>query len=204
MKLGLFLISAVSAASVTVSAFVTPQISVRPSVTLSMSEEEESEDKNMGAQSISGLTSGVKTIFTSEEIDAILPHRYPFALVDKVVEYTPGKSAVGIKTVTKNEPHFTGHFPERAIMPGVLQVEALAQLAGIVSLNMEGAEPGALFFFAGVNGVRWKRPVVPGDVLVMEVEMKRFKAGIAKATGTAYVDGQVAVQVKEMTFALAK
>lgn len=91
-------------------------------------------------------------------------------------------------------------------MPGVLQVEALAQLAGIVSLQMEGAAPGAVFFFAGVNGVKWKKPVVPGDTLVMEVEITAWKAkfGLAKATGKAYVDGNLVVEVGEMTFALAK
>lgn len=159
-----------------------------------------------GSHAISSLTSGVKTIFSSEDIAKILPHRYPFLLVDKVVEYEAGKRAVGIKSVTLNEPHFTGHFPDRPIMPGVLQVEALAQLAGIVCLQMEGAEPGAVFFFAGVDGVKWKRPVVPGDTLVMEVEIKmwRAKMGIAKATGKAYVDGELAVEVQGMTFALAK
>ena len=87
-----------------------------------------------------------------------------------------------------------------------MQIEALAQLAGIVCLQMEGAEPGAVFFFAAVDGVKWKRPVVPGDVLVMEVEIKSWKAkfGIAKASGKGYVDGQLAVDVGSMTFALAK
>ena len=91
-------------------------------------------------------------------------------------------------------------------MPGVLQVEALAQLAGVVCLQMEGAEPGAVFFFAGVDGVKWKRPVVPGDTLVMEVEITKWRAkfGIAKAKGRAYVDGELAVELEEMTFALAK
>ena len=91
-------------------------------------------------------------------------------------------------------------------MPGVLQVEALAQLAGIVCLQMEGAEPGSVFFFAGVDGVKWKKPVVPGDVLVLEVEITKWRAkfGIAKATGRGYVDGEMAVEVGEMTFALAK
>ena len=113
---------------------------------------------------------------------------------------------MGVKSVTLNEPQFTGHFPDRPIMPGVLQVEALAQLAGIVCLQMDGAEPGSVFFFAGADGVKWKRPVVPGDTLVMEVEITKWKAkfGIAKATGKAYVDGVLAVEVKEMTFALAK
>mmetsp|Transcript_2362 Transcript_2362/g.3011 ORF Transcript_2362/g.3011 Transcript_2362/m.3011 type:complete len:223 (+) Transcript_2362:2-670(+) len=158
------------------------------------------------AAEISALTSSVKTIFSLEDINGILPHRYPFLLVDKVVEYEQGKRAVGIKGVTLNEPHFTGHFPNRPIMPGVLQVEALAQLAGIVCLQMEGAEPGAVFFFAGVDGVKWKKPVVPGDTLVMEVEIKKWnkRFGIASATGRAYVDGELAVELDEMKFALAK
>mmetsp|Transcript_8087 Transcript_8087/g.13024 ORF Transcript_8087/g.13024 Transcript_8087/m.13024 type:complete len:210 (+) Transcript_8087:55-684(+) len=158
------------------------------------------------AQEISALTSSVKTIFSLEDIAKVLPHRYPFLLVDKVVEYEMGKSAVGIKSVTLNEPHFTGHFPDRPIMPGVLQVEALAQLAGIICLQMEGAEPGTVFFFAGVDGVKWKKPVVPGDTLVMEVEIKKWnkRFGIATATGRAYVDGEMVVEVGEMKFALAK
>lgn len=165
-----------------------------------------SESNYQGSQVISAMTAPLKTVFTSEDISKVLPHRYPFLLVDKVVEYEAGKRAVGIKQVTVNEPHFTGHFPDRPIMPGVLQVEALAQLAGIVCLQMEGAQPGAVFFFAGVDGVKWKRPVVPGDTLVMEVEIKmwRAKMGIAKATGKAYVDGNLAVEVESMTFALAK
>lgn len=91
-------------------------------------------------------------------------------------------------------------------MPGVLQVEALAQLAGIVCLQMEGAAPGAVFFFAGVDGVKWKKPVVPGDTLVMEVEINKWNAkfGLAKASGKAYVNGEVVVEVGQMTFALAK
>jgi len=168
--------------------------------------EDKEDNAPSGAQAISALTSGVKTIFSLEDIAKILPHRYPFLLVDKVVEYEEGKRAVGIKSVTLNEPHFTGHFPDRPIMPGVLQVEALAQLAGIVCLQMEGAEPGAVFFFAGVDGVKWKKPVVPGDTLVMEVEIKKWnkRFGIATAEGRAYVDGEVAVEVDEMKFALAK
>lgn len=91
-------------------------------------------------------------------------------------------------------------------MPGVLQVEALAQLAGIVCLQMEGAAPGAVFFFAGVDDVKWKKPVVPGDTLVMEVEIKKWNAkfGLAKASGKSYVNGELVVDVGSMTFALAK
>jgi len=187
----------VAASLVTTTAFTTPATGgslARTSTSLS------------GAQDISGLTSELETIFTSEEIDKILPHRYPFALVDKVIEYEAGESAVAVKCVTKNEEFFQGHFPDRKVMPGVLQVEALAQLAGIVCLQMEGAEPGALFFFAGVDDVKWKQPVVPGDTLVMEVKIKKWnkKFGIAQAEGAAYVDGKQVISVGTMKFALAK
>lgn len=110
------------------------------------------------AQAISALTASVETVFPLEDIAATLPHRYPFALVDKIVEYEPGKRAVGIKQITNNEPQFTGHFPDRPIMPGVLMVEALAQLTGIVCLKLpenevkEGEDP-PIFFFAGIDGV---------------------------------------------------
>ncbi|GMI25857.1 hypothetical protein TrCOL_g9365 [Triparma columacea] len=160
----------------------------------------------LSASEFSSLTAGVDTIFGIEDIERILPHRYPFALVDKVISYEPGKRAVGIKSVTLNEPQFTGHFPGRPIMPGVMQIEAMAQLAGIICLQMDGASPGSVFFFAGVDGVKWKKPVVPGDCLVMEVEITNWKAkfGIAKAKGKAYVDGKVALEIGSMTFALAK
>jgi 3-hydroxyacyl-[acyl-carrier-protein] dehydratase len=160
----------------------------------------------VGAEAVSAKTSDVETVFTLEEVQKILSHRYPFALVDKVIEYEAGTRAVGVKQVTFNEPQFGGHFPDRPIMPGVMQVEALAQLAGIVCLQMEGAAPGSVFFFAAVDGVKWKKPVVPGDTLVMEVEITKWvaKFGLAKASGKAYVDGKLAVEVKEMTFALAK
>jgi 3-hydroxyacyl-[acyl-carrier-protein] dehydratase len=157
-----------------------------------------------GGQDISALTSEVTTIFDSEEIARTLPHRYPFLLVDKVVEYEENKRAVGIKSVTLNEPHFTGHFPDRPIMPGVLQVEALAQLAGIIGLKGAGAESGAIFFFAGADKIKWKKPVVPGDTLVMEVELLKNKRGIVKAKGEAYVDGELAISVGSMTFFLQK
>ena len=164
------------------------------------------EDEEMSAEAISSLTKDVKTVLTVEEVDATLPHRYPFALVDKVIYLEPGKKAIGVKSVTKNEEFFQGHFPGQPVMPGVLQVEALAQLAGIICLRSEGADEGQIFLFAGVDGVKWKKPVVPGDSLVMEAEIVKFNAkfGIAKGKGKAYVDGQVAVEVGEMTFALAK
>lgn len=110
----------------------------------------------MGGAAISALTKEVKTVFTTEDVDKFLPHRYPFALVDKIVEYEAGKKAVGIKQVTKNEEFFNGHFPGKPIMPGVLQLEAMAQLAGCVMAGLDGAEPGAIFFFGGADGVKWK------------------------------------------------
>lgn len=179
------------------------------SVTRSTRLYEEADDDTpsmMGGAAISALTSDVNTVYTTEDVDNFLPHRYPFALVDKVVEIEAGKKAVGIKCVSKNEEFFNGHFPGKPIMPGVLQLEAMAQLAGVVMAGMDGAEPGAIFFFGGADGVKWKKPVVPGDVLVMEVEVLKFnkRFGICKATGKGYVDGKVAVEVATMTFAQAK
>ena len=136
---------------------------------------DEGESSFMGGEAISGLTKGVTAVSTSEDVDALLPHRYPFALVDKIVEIEPGKKAVGVKAVTKNEEFFNGHFPGKPIMPGVLQLEAMAQLAGCVMSGMDGAEPGAIFFFGGADGVKWKKPVVPGYLLVMEVEVLKFQ-----------------------------
>jgi len=104
-------------------------------------------------------------------VKAVLPHRYPFLLVDKIIEFVPGKKAVGIKKVTVNEEFFNGHFPLRPIMPGVLQVEAMAQVGGMVCLQEPVTDGKGDFFFAGVNNVKWRRPVVPGDTLVMEMEL---------------------------------
>eukprot|EP00584_Thalassiosira_punctigera_P003695 CAMPEP_0172535378 /NCGR_PEP_ID=MMETSP1067-20121228/7417_1 /TAXON_ID=265564 ORGANISM="Thalassiosira punctigera, Strain Tpunct2005C2" /NCGR_SAMPLE_ID=MMETSP1067 /ASSEMBLY_ACC=CAM_ASM_000444 /LENGTH=211 /DNA_ID=CAMNT_0013320311 /DNA_START=52 /DNA_END=687 /DNA_ORIENTATION=- len=210
MKLAL-LVSLASTAAAFVAPFtpLTAPQTARPPTQIFAEEDAAEEDAPKPfrtAEEISALTSSVETVFSLEDVAKVLPHRYPFLLVDKVVEYEMGKRAVGIKSVTLNEPHFTGHFPDRPIMPGVLQVEALAQLAGIVCLQMEGAEPGSVFFFAGVDGVKWKKPVVPGDTLVMEVEIKKWnkRFGIATATGRAYVDGEMAVELAEMKFALAK
>ncbi|CBZ49950.1 hypothetical protein NCLIV_004340 [Neospora caninum Liverpool] len=160
-----------------------------------------------GAKEISGLTeSTAAPVFDVEKIRQILPHRFPFLLVDKVLEFEPGKRAVGVKQISANEDQFNGHFPNRAIMPGVLQVEALAQLAGIVALQPPISNGQGNFFFAGVDGVKWKKPVVPGDTVVMEVELTAWKEkfGIAKATGKAFVDGKPVIEVGEMTFALVR
>jgi 3-hydroxyacyl-[acyl-carrier-protein] dehydratase len=133
-------------------------------------------------------------ILTLEDIHKLLPHRYPFSLVDRVIDYSPGKRAVGIKNVTFNEPHFQGHFPGRPIMPGVLIVEAMAQVGGIVLTQLPDI-PDGLFMFAGIDKVRFRRPVVPGDQLVMTVDLlsvKRRRFG--KMYGRAEVDGQLVAE----------
>ena len=143
----------------------------------------------------------VKTVYNVEEIQKLLPHRYPFALVDRIIEYVPGQRAVGIKNVTFNEPHFQGHFPGRPMMPGVLIVEAMAQVGGIVLTQLPEME-GGLFLFAGIDKVRFRRPVVPGDRLIMTVELlsvKRRRFG--KMQSRTVVDGQL-VSEGELMFSL--
>jgi 3-hydroxyacyl-[acyl-carrier-protein] dehydratase len=142
-----------------------------------------------------------KTVFTLEEIQQLLPHRYPFSLVDRIIDYVPGERAVGIKNVTFNEPHFQGHFPGRPIMPGVLIVEAMAQVGGVVLTQLPDV-PDGLLMFAGIDKVRFRRPVVPGDQLVMTVELlavKRRRFG--KMQGRAEVDGQLVAE-GELMFSL--
>lgn len=139
--------------------------------------------------------------FTLEEIHKLLPHRYPFAMVDRIIDYVPGKLAIGIKNVTFNEPHFQGHFPGKPIMPGVLIVEAMAQVGGVVLTQMADTQDG-LFMFAGIDGVRFRRPVVPGDQLVMTVELLSVKGRrFGKMRGRAEVDGQLACE-GDLMFAL--
>lgn len=148
-------------------------------------------------------TSGNKVIFTVEEIQKLLPHRYPFALVDRIIDYVPGKRAVGLKNITFNEPHFQGHFPGRPIMPGVLIVEAMAQVGGVVMTQLPEFE-GGLFLFAGIDKVRFRREVVPGDQLVMTLELLWVKQRrFGKMQGRAEVDGQLATE-GELMFSLAK
>ena len=127
------------------------------------------------------------------DIMRIIPHRYPFLLVDRIVELTPGERAVGLKAVTANEPHFTGHFPGRPIMPGVLMVEALAQTAGIAVMTLE-AYRGKLGLFAGIDECRFRRMVVPGDLLRLEVGIEKLRGMFGRARGVATVDGEVAAE----------
>ena len=131
----------------------------------------------------------------------LLPHRYPFALVDRLIENDPGKTAVAIKNVTLNEPQFQGHFPDRPLMPGVLIVEAMAQVGGLIVSQMPDC-PEGLFVFAGIDSVRFRRPVTPGDQLVISCELlgiKRKRFG--KIKGEAKVDGQL-VCSGELMFSL--
>ena len=135
-----------------------------------------------------------------EQIKEIIPHRYPFLLVDKVTEMEEGKRVSGLKNVSANEPFFQGHFPEYAVMPGVLIVEALAQVGAIAVLGMEGNK-GKLGFLAGVDKCRFKRQVRPGDQLKLDVEITRIKGPIGKGKGVATVDGEIACEA-EITFAI--
>ena len=129
------------------------------------------------------------------DILKILPHRYPFLLVDRILELEAGKRVVGIKNVTYNEPFFTGHFPHRPVMPGVLTLEALAQAAALLSFDAVGASPeeNQIYYFAGIDAARFKRPVEPGDQLVLDVTLDRMKAGVFKFSARATVDGELAV-----------
>ncbi len=134
------------------------------------------------------------------EIMRHLPHRYPFLLIDRVVEFVPGESLIGIKNVTYNEPFFQGHFPQRPIMPGVLILEALAQATGLLAFRSEGRERNtkSLYYFVGIDKARFKRPVGPGDQLVLDVKLLRTKRGIWMFTSEARVDGKVAASAEIM------
>jgi 3-hydroxyacyl-[acyl-carrier-protein] dehydratase len=136
----------------------------------------------------------------SVQIQQIIPHRYPFLLVDKILEVEFGKRAVGLKNVTMNEWFFQGHFPAYPVMPGVLIMEALAQVGAVALLGMEEYK-GRIAFFGGMDGVRFKRQVMPGDTLRLEVEVLQFRGVVGKASGIATVDGKVAAR-GEMTFAI--
>ncbi|KYD07049.1 3-hydroxyacyl-ACP dehydratase FabZ [Heyndrickxia sporothermodurans] len=137
-----------------------------------------------------------------QQIKEIIPHRYPFLLIDQILEVEEGKSAVGVKNVTGNEDFFNGHFPEYPVMPGVLIVEALAQVGAVAMLKKE-ENRGRLAFFTGIDNCRFKRQVKPGDQLRLEVEMIRFKGPIGKGKGVATVNGELVCET-EMMFALGK
>jgi len=138
-------------------------------------------------------------MLTSQQIQEILPHRYPFLLVDRIEELEEGKRAVGLKNVTINEEFFNGHFPEYPVLPGVLIVEALAQVSAVIMLTKEGNE-GRLGLLAGIDQCRFKKQVKPGDQLRLEVEITRVKGSIGKGKGIATVDGEMVCEM-ELVFA---
>ncbi len=140
----------------------------------------------------------IATLLDVREIMRLLPHRYPFALVDRVVEHDPGQTIVGLKNVTINEPFFGGHFPGLPTMPGVLILEALAQTSGILAVLKSGMrfDRGMVLYFAGIDNARFKRPVVPGDQLLLHSRLDRQKREVWKFTTRATVGGDLAAEAE--------
>lgn len=140
-------------------------------------------------------------MLTIEQIMEIIPHRPPFLLVDRILELEEGQRAVGLKQVTINEPFFQGHFPGQPVMPGVLQIEALAQVGAIAILS-QPEHRGKLVLFAGIDNVRFRKPVVPGDTLRMEVSLEQMRRSIGRGKGVVTIDGKVATE-GDFMFAVA-
>ena len=136
-----------------------------------------------------------------EKIKTLLPHRYPFLLIDRVIEVEKGKSIKALKNVSINEPSFQGHFPAKAVMPGVLIIEALTQAAGLLGLLglEEGISEDSLFYLVGVDKVRIRKPVVPGDQLILDVKLISVRRNIFKFNGSAYVDSQLITSAELLT-----
>ena len=135
-----------------------------------------------------------------------LPHRYPFLLIDRVLSVEPGKNIVALKNVSINEPFFPGHYPHHPVMPGVLIIEAMAQAAALLSFSSEGgkADENTVYYFVGIDGARFKRPVSPGDQLILKVEILRNMRGLWKFKAVAEVDGQLAAEAEIMCTMRAK
>ncbi|CAK0771051.1 3-hydroxy-acyl-(acyl-carrier-protein) dehydratase [Gammaproteobacteria bacterium] len=139
------------------------------------------------------------TTMDIHQVLQLLPHRYPFLLIDRVLEFTANERLVAIKNVTYNEPHFMGHFPRKPVMPGVLIIEAIAQATGLLAIQSHRDEIGQkLYYLVGIDDVRFKRPVEPGDQLVIEVLFKGHKRGIWMFTGNAKVDGKLVASAEIM------
>lgn len=142
------------------------------------------------------------SVLSTKEIMEIIPHRQPFLLIDTIEELEPGVRAVGKKCVSYNEPYFAGHFPDEPVMPGVLQIEALAQVGAVAILSQEEFK-GKTAYFAAIKEAKFKQKVVPGDVLTLETEIIKVKGPIGIGSAKAYVDGKLVVQA-ELTFAISK
>ena len=141
----------------------------------------------------------METKYDIQAILEFLPHRYPFILVDRIVDLVPGEKIVALKNVTINEPFFQGHFPTFPIMPGVLIVEAMAQATGVLALeSMSADQRGGPVFFMGMDKVKFRKPVVPGDQLLFEVQILKFRSNIVKASGKALVDDAVVAEAELM------
>jgi 3-hydroxyacyl-[acyl-carrier-protein] dehydratase len=136
------------------------------------------------------------------EIKSLLPHRYPFLLVDRVLELVPGKRLVALKNVTINENFFSGHFPSKPVMPGVLIIESMAQAAGLIMLS-EKEHQGKIPYFTGIDNARFRRPVIPGDQIIIEIDVIKVKGNVGKAKGVAKVDNQVVAE-GELMFVLGE
>jgi 3-hydroxyacyl-[acyl-carrier-protein] dehydratase len=141
----------------------------------------------------------METVLDSEGIKKLLPHRYPFLLVDRIVELTPAERIVGVKQVSINEPFFQGHFPGAPVMPGVLVIEALAQCGALLALREIADRDQKLVFFTGIKEARFRRPVVPGDTLILEVTALRIGRRIQRMRGEAKVDGQLCADAELMS-----
>ena len=133
-----------------------------------------------------------------QKIQSLLPHRYPFLLIDRVIDSEPGKRLVAIKNVTINEPFFQGHFPTKPVMPGVLLIEAMAQATGLLAMESAEVPKEAIYYLVGVDKARFKRPVVPGDQLVFEVELLKRRREIWVFTAEAKVDGKMVASAEIM------
>jgi len=138
------------------------------------------------------------SVYDIGQIQQILPHRYPFLLVDKIIELEPKVRIVGVKQVTINEHFFQGHFPNAPVMPGVLQIEALAQVGAILALREFEDRDSKIPFFSGIENARFRRPVVPGDTLILEVTALRIGSKVQKMRGEARVDGQITAEAEIM------